>query len=326
MKRNLFGFAAAAAVTAVLGFGGAASAQTTLLSVGTGGTGGVYYPMGGGVAAILSKHVPGWQATAEVTGASVANLQLIGQGKQDIGFTMADAAWDAVNGLARFKDRKVEARTLMVLYPNKMHVVTTTDSGIKSLADLKGKRISTGEPNSGTEVMAMRLLEAEGIAKDVERERLSVAEGVNAIKDRKIDGLIWVGGLPTAAITDLATTPGITIKLLDHARHADAMNKKWGPLYVAGTTPANTYKGQAGAVKNLDVWNLLVADAKMSDEMAYTIVKTLFEKKDELVAVHREANNITLESQAAGSPIPFHPGARKYLEERGVKFTDGGSK
>ena len=314
------GWVKAIVVAAALGVAALASAQSTRLSIGTGGTGGVYYPMGGGMAAILSKYVPGWEATAEVTGASVANLQLIGQGKQDIGFTMADAAWDAVGGLAKFKDRKVEARTLMVLYPNKMHVVTTEASGIRQLTDLKGKRISTGEPNSGTEVMAMRLLEAAGIDKDVQRERLSVAEGVNAIKDRKIDALIWVGGLPTAAITDLATTPGITLRLIDHAQYADALNRKWGPLYVKGTIPANTYKGQTADVTNLDVWNLLVADRKMSDQMAYTIVKTLMEKKDELVAVHREAKNITLEAQASGSPIPFHPGARKYFEERGVKM------
>lgn len=314
------GLVKAIVVAGALGVAALASAQSTRLSIGTGGTGGVYYPMGGGMAAILSKYVPGWEATAEVTGASVANLQLIGQGKQDIGFTMADAAWDAVSGLAKFKDRKVEARTLMVLYPNKMHVVTTEASGIRQLTDLKGKRISTGEPNSGTEVMSLRLLEAAGVDKDVQRERLSVAEGVNAIKDRKIDALLWVGGLPTAAITDLATTPGITVKLLDHAQYADAMNRKWGPLYVKGTIPANTYKGQTADVGNLDVWNLLVADRKMSDEMAYTIVKTLMEKKDELVAVHREAKNITLESQASGSPIPFHPGARRYFEERGVKM------
>ncbi len=318
MKRILLAFLAVVA----LGVGTFAAAQTTRLSIGTGGTGGVYYPLGGGMAAVLSKYVPGWEATAEVTGASVANLQLIGQGKQDIGFTMADAAWDAVSGNAKFKDRKVEARTLMVLYPNKMHVVTTADSGIASIADLKGKRVSTGEPNSGTEVMAMRLLEAAGVGTDFQRERLSVAEGVNAMKDRKIDALIWVGGLPTAAITDLATTPGIQIRLLDHAQYADAMNRKWGPLYVKGTIPANTYKGQDREVANLDVWNLLVADQKMSNDMAYTIVKTLFEKKDELVAVHREAKNISLEAQGSGSPIPFHPGARRYYEERGVKFSN----
>ncbi len=317
MKSALIGLVA----TLAFALAGPASAQTnTRLSIGTGGTGGVYYPMGGGMAAVLSKHVPGWEATAEVTGASVANLQLIGQGKQDVGFTMADSAWDATKGLGKFKGREVEARTLMVLYPNKMHVVTVEGNGINSVADLKGKRISTGEPNSGTEVMSLRLLEAAGIVKDVERERLSVAEGVNAIKDRKIDGLIWVGGVPTAAITDLAATPGLKVKLLDHAQYAEAMNEKWGPLYVKGTIPAGAYQGQDKETGNIDVWNLLVADKKMSDDMAYTIVKTLMEHKDELVAVHREAKNITLEAQAGASPIPMHPGARKYWEERGVKF------
>lgn len=317
MKRILIGFLAGVALC----LGGTAGAQTmTRLSIGTGGTGGVYYPMGGGMAAVLSKYVKGWEATAEVTGASVANLQLIGQGKQDFGFSMADSAYDATEGAGKFKNRPVDARTLLVLYPNKMHVVTVEGTGIDKLADFKGKRISTGEPNSGTEVMAMRLFEAAGIAKDVQRERLSVAEGVNAMKDRKIDGLVWVGGVPTAAITDLAATPGMALKLIDHAEYADAMNKKWGPLYVKSTIPANAYKGQARDASNIDVWNLLVADKAMSDEMAYTIVKTLMEHKDELVAVHREAQNITLEAQAAGSPIPLHPGARKYFEERGVKF------
>ncbi len=317
MKRALIGWLAASVAALVLPV---AAQTTTRLAIGTGGTGGVYYPMGGGMAAILSKYVKGWEATAEVTGASVANLQLIGQGKQDVGFTMADSAWDATKGQGKFQGRTVDARTLMVLYPNKMHVVTVDGKGINSLTDLKGKRISTGEPNSGTEVMSLRLLEAAGIAKDVERERLSVAEGVNAIKDRKIDGLIWVGGVPTAAITDLAATPGITIKLLDHAQYADAMNQKWGPLYVKGDIPAGSYKGQDKASANIDVWNLLVADKKMSDEMAYTIVKTLMEHQDELVAVHREAKNISAQAQAAGSPIPMHPGARKYWEEHGVKF------
>ena len=297
-------------------------AEDVRLSIGTGGTGGVYYPLGGGMANVLSKYVPGWQATAEVTGASVANLQLIGAGKQDLGFSMADTALDAYSGLNKFKEGKVNARTLMVLYSNKLQVVTIEGTGINKVVDLKGKRISTGEPNSGTEVMALRLLEAAGIDKDrdVKRERLSVAEGVNAMKDRKIDALIWSGGLPTAAISDLAATPGIQIKLIDHAEYVDAMNKKYGPLYVPDKIKAGTYKGQAVDVTCINVWNLLVASERMSDQMAYTIVKTLIEKKDELVAVHREAQNISLEAQGPGSPIPYHPGAKKYFAERGVKF------
>jgi TRAP transporter TAXI family solute receptor len=309
----------------VLGFALAASlapAQTTRISISTGGTGGVYYPLGGGMANILSKYVPGLQATAEVTGGSVDNLKLLGGGKTEVAFTMADSGYEALQGQDKFKDAKVNARTLMVLYPNKLHVVTIEGTGINKLADLKGKRISTGSPGSGTEVMSFRLLEAIGIDKDkdVKRERLSIAESVNALKDRKIDALIWSGGVPTAALTDLAATPGVKIKLLDHGDAAEAMNKKYGPLYVKGTIPGKSYSGQDAPTTDVDVWNLLITSDKMSDQMAYNIVKTLFEKKAELVLVHREADAIALENQAKASPLPFHPGARKYFEERGVKF------
>ena len=309
----------------VLGVALAASlalAQTTRISISTGGTGGVYYPLGGGMANILSKYVPGLQATAEVTGGSVDNLKLIGAGKTEVAFTMADSGYEALQGQDKFKDAKVNARTLMVLYPNKLHVVTIEGTGINKLADLKGKRISTGSPGSGTEVMSFRLLEAIGIDKDKDfkRERLSVAESVTALKDRKIDALIWSGGVPTAALTDLAATPGVKIKLLDHGDAAEAMNKKYGPLYVKGTIPGKSYSGQDAPTTDVDVWNLLITNDKMSDQMAYNIVKTLFEKKSELVLVHREAEALALENQAKASPLPFHPGARKYFEERGVKF------
>ena len=296
--------------------------QGNRISITTGGTGGVYYPMGGGMANVLSKNVPGLQATAEVTGGSVDNLKLLGAGKSEVGFAMVDAAWEASQGLDKFKDNKVSARTLMVLYPNKMQVVTIDGTGINKLSDLKGKRVSTGSPGSGVEVMTLRVLEAMGIdpKKDIKQERLGAAESVNAIKDRKIDAFFWVGGVPTAALTDLAATPGIKMKMLDHAEAVEAMNKKYGPLYTKGTIAANAYQGMDKAVDNIDVWNILVTNDKMSDQMAYNIVKTLIEKKPELVAVHKEAENIDLKSQNTGSPIPFHPGAKKYFEERGVKF------
>jgi uncharacterized protein len=287
------------------------------LSIGTGGTGGVYYPLGGGMASLLTKHL-GVQATAEVTGASVDNLKFIRAGKMDVGFTMADAAWDAYQGADKFKDGKVNARTLMTLYANDMQIVTVEGAGIEKLADLKGKRISTGAPGSGTEVMALRLLEAVSLDKDVKRERLSVAESVNALKDKKIDALIWVGGVPTAALTDLAATPGVKIKLIDHGDAVEAMNKKYGPLYTKGTIAAKSYSGQETPSANIQVWNLLVADAKMSDERAYKITKTLFEHQPDLVQVHKEAANISLKAQGGTSPIPYHPGARKYLQEKGV--------
>ncbi len=322
LPKPLSRLAAVAVAAVALGLSLPALAQQqNRISITTGGTGGVYYPMGGGMANILSKYVPGMSATAEVTGGSVDNLKLISAGKSEVGFSMADAGWEAYQGIDKFKDAKVNARTLMVLYPNKMHVVTIEGTGISKLSDLKGKRVSTGSAGSGTEIMAFRVLEAVGIdgKKDIKQERLGAAESVNAIKDRKIDAFFWVGGLPTAAVTDLGATPGIKLKLIDHDEAVDAMNKKYGPLYVKSVIPAGTYPGQDKANAEVDVWNILVASDKMSDQMAYNIVKTLFEKKPELVAVHGEAKNIDLKSQPLGSPIPFHPGAKKYLEEQGIK-------
>lgn len=293
----------------------------TNLSIGTGGTGGVYYPLGGGMANILTKQVPGWQVTAEVTGASVDNMKLINTGKTDVGFTMADTAWEAYLGIDKFKDNKVPVRTLLVLYPNRTHVVTVEGTGINTMADLKGKRVSVGSPGSGTEILALRLLDEYGLTNEVKRERLSVAESVNAIKDRKIDAFFWSGGLPTAAVTDLAATPGTKIKLLDHSEIVDAMNKKHGPLYVKDEIPQATYAGMTKPASILTVWNLLTVSEKMPDSVAYTIVKTLFDNKPDLVAVHKEAANLSLAFQTnSHSPIPFHSGAIKYYAEKGLKL------
>jgi TRAP transporter TAXI family solute receptor len=311
----------AAVAGAALGCTALAGAQN--ISIATGGTGGVYYPMGGGLAAVLSKSVPGMQATAEVTGGSVDNLKLIGTDKPYIGFTMADAGLDAFRGEDKFKGNKVPLRTLMVLYPNRMHLVSTEGRGVNKIADLKGKHISTGSPGSATEVMAFRILEAAGLDKDkdVKRERLGVAESVNAIKDNKIDAFFWVGGLPTAAVTDLANTPGTKIKMVDHSDVVAKMNQKYGPLYVEDTIPKAMYKGMDADNKQATVMNLLVAHQNMDEKTAYNIVKTIFDKRTDLIAVHKEAENFKLENQrTAATPIPFHPGAVKYFAERGVKL------
>ncbi len=302
---------------------GIAFAQIKAISIATGGTGGVYYPLGGGLANVLSKEIPGLQATAEVTGGSVDNLKLINSGQSELAFVMADAALDALNGEDKFKGSKVPVRTLMVLYPNQMHVVTIEGTGIEKLADLKGKRVSTGSPGSATEVMAFRVIEAGGLDKDkdMKRERLGVAESVNAIKDRKIDAFFWVGGLPTAAVTDLAATPGVKMKMIDHSEVVDKMNAKHGNLYAASVIKAGVYPSQDRDNKNTVVWNILVANASLSDEMAYKVVKTMIEKKADLVAVHQEAKSFSLDNQIkSNSSIPWHPGAVKYFAEKGVKM------
>ncbi len=321
MKRLI---AALAATVAVFGLATTAAAQDkkTRISIGTGGTAGVYYPLGGGLAAVLSKYVPGVEATAEVTGGSVANLQLIGGGKSEIGFSMADVAWDAYNGLGKFKDKKVDARALAVFYPNRMQVVTVEGTGIDKVTDFKGHRIATGSPGSGTEVMTLRMIEAFGLDpdKDMKRERLSLAESVNALKDGKVDALTWVGGVPTPGLTDLAATPGKKIKLLDHGDAAEAMRKKYGPLYVKNKILANAYPGETRDTSNIDVWNILVVPASADENLVYQVTKTLFEKKDELVRVHKDAAFLDLNNQlTGGAPIPFHPGALRYFKERGLK-------
>jgi uncharacterized protein len=305
-----------------------AQQKSTRLSIASGGTGGVYYPLGGGLANILSKSLPDVEATSEVTSASVDNVKLVGTGRADVAFVLADTAAEGVNGTGKFKE-KVPIQAIAVLYANKSQWVTVEGTGVNKMEDLKGKRISTGAPGSGTEVIALRILEAYGMNpdKDVKREKLSVAESVNALKDRKIDAFFWSGGVPTAAVTDLAATPGMKIKLLDHAEAIPKLVQKYGPLYVKGTIPANAYAGQGKEVQVADVWNLLIVNQKMDEKLAYDLVKTLFEKKADLVAVHAEAQNLDLSKQLSGaSPIPFHPGALKYFSEKGLKADKGSSR
>lgn len=293
------------------------------LSIATGGTGGVYYPLGGGMANVFSKVIPGMAATAEVTGGSVDNMRLIGTGKPYIALTQSDAALDAYRGEDKFKGTKIPVRTMMVLYTNLMHVVTVQGTGINSIKDLKGRRVSTGSPGSATEVFAFRLLEAAGLdpLKDLTRERLGAAESVNAMKDKKIDAFFFVAGLPTSSVTDLAATPGFTIKFLDSAQLLPAMAKKYGNIYVADVIPKSTYTGMAADNHTTAVTNLLVANANLSDQVVYDVVKTIFDKRPDLIAVHKAAADIKLENQtAAASPIPWHPGAIKYFAEHGIKL------
>lgn len=299
------------------------AAQAQNLSIATGGTGGVYYPLGGALAQALQKNIPGMTATAEVTGGSVDNLKLLGTGKPYFAFAMADASLDALKGEDKFKGAPVAVRTLMVLFPNRMHVVTVEGKGINSMADLKGKRVSTGSPGSATEVMAFRVIEAAGLDKDkdLKRERLGAAESTNAIKDGKIDAYFFVAGLPTSAVTDLANTPGTKLKMIDHAETVAPMNKKYGNLYVEESIPKDMYKGMDRDNKQASVMNILIAPANMDDKTAYNIVKTVFDKRDDLIASHKEATNIRLDAQKAGAtPIPWHPGAVKYFAEKGIKL------
>ena len=292
------------------------------LSIATGGTSGVYYPYGGGVAKVISETIPNTEATAEATSGSVDNMKFIGGGKSDIAFTLADTLKDAYEGSGTFeKFGKVPAYALAVLYTNFTQVVTLADKGINRVADLRGKVVSTGSPGSGTETIAFRCLEAAGLnyRTDISRQGLGVGPSVDALKDGKIEVFFWSGGVPTGAVLDLANTPGMTMKMLPNDDILPALQQQYSPeLYYAAPIPKAAYTGMAEDVNVIGVANVLVVDERMSDELAHAITRVLFDKQAELVAIHSEAKNLTLETATQGSPIPFHPGATQFYREKGA--------
>ena len=239
-----------------------------------------------------------------------------------IALTMADATLDAYKGQDKFTGKPVPVRTLMVMYPNRMHVVSIDGTGITKMADMKGKRVSTGSGGSATEVFAFRVIEAAGLDKDkdMKRERLGVAESVNAVKDKKIDAFFFVVGLPTSSITDLAATPNTKIKVLDHAQYLDKMLAKYGNIYAAGTIPKTTYAGMDADAKGITVWNIMAVNASTDEQLAYDLTRLMLEKQNDLALVHKEALNIKAEWQTSDrAGIPWHPGALKYFKEKGIK-------
>jgi hypothetical protein len=290
------------------------------LSIATGGTGGVYYPYGGGVAKILNDSLPNVRATAEVTAASVDNLKLIRDGRADMAFTLADTLADAIAGKGAFAGRPANAASIAVLYSNYTHLVVLSSSPIRSVPDLRGKTVSTGSPGSGTEVIAFRVLRAAGLNpdKDITRQGLGVSESTEALKDGKVDAFFWSGGLPTAAVQDLSHTPGITIRLVPTLSLLATLNREHGELYFPLEVPATTYPGVDAPVPVVGVANVLVVNRSMPDDLAYDITRVLFQKQQELAAIHPEARNLSPRSATKGSPAEFHPGAIRYYREQGA--------
>jgi TRAP transporter TAXI family solute receptor len=290
------------------------------LSIATGSAAGVYYPLAKRMAEVLSRDMVQVEVTAKVTSGSVENIQLMGDKKADLGFVPAEVGWGAYQGKGRFK-QKIPLRTVVVLYPNTLHIVTRGSTEIEKVADLRGKRISTGTPGSGTETKSLRILESYGVDpdKDTERSKLGAVESAGALREGKIDAYFWDGGLPAPSVVDLASSPGLKIRLIPHGEAVPKMRQKYGPFYVSGIIPANTYPGQKGDVPVAVVWNLLVCSQEMNDELIFGIVKTFFDHRPELVPLPGLTNLLTLESQREGSPIPFHPGAIRYFREKGLE-------
>ena len=315
MNRHIRGFIAAAAIG--LGLSGAAQAQQ-FVNVLTGGTSGIYYPLGVALSQIYGKEIPEAKSSVQSTKASVENLNLLQAGRGEIGFTLGDALSDAWKGNTEvgFKAPLDKLRGIAAIYPNYIQIIASAQSGIKTLADLKGKRVSVGAPRSGTELNARAVLKAAGLSyQDLGKvEYLPFGESVELIKNRQLDATLQSAGLGVASIRDLATS----VKIVVVPVPADVIAKIGDPAYQAMTIPAGTYEGQDADVPTTAVNNFLVNHSGVSDEIAYKMTKALFEHLDQMVSAHSAAKSIRLEKALAGMPLPLHPGAEKYYREKGI--------
>lgn len=293
------------------------AARADFINILTGGTSGVYYPLGVAISKIVSDKVPGARPSVQATKASVENLILIQQGKGEIGFTLADSLADGWAGKedAGFKTPLKKVRALAAIYPNYIQIVASKDSGIKSIADLKGKRLSVGAPKSGTELNARAILNAAGLKyEDLGKvEYLPFAESVELMKNRQLDATLQSAGLGVASIKDLATSVEINVVEIPAS-----VVEKVGTPYLKASIPAGTYTGQDKEVPTAAVPNFLVVREDMKEGDVYAITKAIFENLPELQAAHVAAKSISLKDAMKGSPVPFHPGAEKYFKEQGV--------
>ena len=306
--------AAAAAITT----GAAVAQQQQFINVLTGGQSGVYYPLGVALSQIFSKDIPNARSTAQVTRASAENLNLLQAGRGELGLTLADALSDAWNGNeeAGFKSKLDKLRGLSATYNNYVQIVASADSGIKSLADLKGKRVSVGAARSGTELNARAVFKAAGLAyTDLAKvEYLPFGESVELMKNRQLDATLQSAGLGVASIRDLATA----IKIVVIPVPADVIAKIGNPAYQPSVIPANTYTGQTEDVATAAIPNFLVTHSGVSDDVAYQMAKAMYANLDTLYAAHNAAKAIKRENAIKGMPVPLHPGAERYYKEVGL--------
>jgi len=304
-------------VVALLGVTGAASAAERL-SLATGGTAGTYYPIGSAIASIINKHVPGVEVTAESTGASVANLKMLRNKQVDLMLGAANTSWGGYNGLPPFEKKPVKnIRGIACLYPETFQFIVLKNSGLKTIYDLKGKKVAVGAAGSGTERTAKMVLEAHGLTyKDIDEQFLKFGEAVTALKDRLIDCAIVGSGIPTSAVVDASTTLDIAMLEVD-----EQVMKKFladRPYLMLYKIPAGVYRGIDKEVLTVASPAIFSAEASLSEETVYKITKALFEHLDELAAAHVQGKNIKLETALSAMSVPLHPGAEKYYKEVGL--------
>ncbi len=294
------------------------AASVKHLTMGTGGTAGVYYPLGGAISQVLSTKSDGaYSVTAQTTGASGENMRLIEAKEVDLAILQNDIAHAAYNGMAPFKSKLENVRAIARLYPEYVHVVASKDSGVQKLEDFKGKKVSVGARGSGNEANCRQMFEFYGLNyKNVEPVFLPYGETADQFKDRAIDGFVFTIGTPNPAIQDITTAQDVTFVALDGEK-SDAVVAKF-PYLVKDAIPANTYKGQTADVPTLSVQAILVVNKDMSDEDAYRITKLLFDNVGDVAKAHKKGEEITIERATDGITIPFHPGAEKFLKEKGA--------
>ena len=306
-------------ICAVMSLPGTAQARTEFISIGTGGTGGVYYPYGGGLAEIWTKHVKNVRAVAEVTGASVENIKLAHKGETVVGEVMGDVAFESYYGKGRFEGKPQKIAAMFMMYQNLYHVVALKKSGIRSLQDLKGKRVSVGSPGSGTEYKSNLVFHAIDLPYDsFSVKRLSFVENSNALRDGTIDAGIWSVGPPTSSIMDLSTTHDILVVPFSK-KEIDKVISTY-KYYSPSVLPKGSYNGINEDVPTISVWNVVICTRSLADDLVYNLVKAVFEHQDYLMKVYPGARDTTPENAVKFSPIPLHPGAIKYLKEKGLEI------
>ncbi|AEF95502.1 TRAP transporter solute receptor, TAXI family [Desulfotomaculum nigrificans CO-1-SRB] len=323
-KRGLALLVALAMLALIAGCGSSTGEQKAdqkaagkkFINIATGGTAGVYYPLGGAIAEILNKNIPGANATAQSTGASVANINMLTNGSVQLAFVQNDIAYYAANGTEMFKDKKVNGlKALATIYPETVQIVTLEKNGIKSIADLKGKKVAVGAAGSSVTANARQVLEAYGITfNDITPQYLSFAEAANGLKDGNIDAAFVTAGFPTAAIQDIAAQHKVVLLSIDNDK-AEQLVKKY-PYYTKITIPAKTYPNQEQDVIALGTKAMLVVTDKMDEQTAYDITKAIFTNLEQLKAAHSVGKFISKESAKDGLSIPMHPGAEKYFNEK----------
>jgi len=323
MKRAIFAILSLLLIVSLVSGCSKQASQTkeVYISIATGGPAGTYYPLGGALAKIFNDNIEGVNANVQSTGASVENVGLIAKGEAEIAFIQNDITYYAITGTENFegKEKVTNLRGMAMLYPEVVQVIATKDSGIKSISDLRGKKVAIGAPGSGVEANARQILAVHGMTyNDLGKaDYLSFNEAAEQLKNKQIDAAFITAGIPTSAVTEVAQTADIVVIPIE-SQKIEELNKDY-PFYTEVVIPANTYGGQNSDVTTAAVMAMLVVPESLDEDLVYKLTKAMFENRQVIIDTHSRGNDIKLETALKGMPIELHPGAQKYYDEMGIK-------